>query len=293
MIKRLTLPSPAKINLLLLINGRRADGYHLIQTVFTFIDLHDTLTFEKTENDSVQLFGDLLGIAQENNLIHKAALKLKSYATKKSGVRITVEKRIPDGAGLGGGSSNAATTLVALNHLWECNLSLANLMEIALTLGADVPIFLLGHRSFAEGIGEILTPIDGPEENYLLVFPQQKVPTAEIYADPRLTRDSPAIRIGDLLETAPKNDFEPAVKARYSKVKEAFDELARFSNARLSGSGSAIFVPFDSIENAKIAAKEVSSDLNPILCQGHNVSTMREAAISAGIVFPEWGVAKW
>ena len=291
--KILLLPSPAKLNLSLRIIGRREDGYHLLQTLFHFIDLHDELYFESTVNGKVCLAGDTLGIPDIDNLVYKAAQALKPYAAHSAGATITLRKRIPTGGGLGGASSNAATTLIALNHLWQCGLSLEQLMETGLSLGADIPVFLGAHTALAEGIGEDLTKTSVKEQCYVLAFPQVNVLTAKIYSDPQLTRNSPRIRIVDLLTLPPQNDFESIVRVRYPLVDSAFKALETIGKPQMSGSGSTIFLPFPSKELAEEALKKIDPDLNPLLCHGHNISATKPAAQAAGITFPDWGVAKW
>lgn len=240
-------PAPAKLNLFLHVVGRRADGYHLLQTVFRFIDLADTLRFEPRDDGRIVLATPTPGVPPEQNLVVRAAAALKIGAGNQakyaaSGVTIHLDKHIPLGGGLGGGSSDAATTLLALNHLWGCGLSREKLQAIGLTLGADVPVFIHGHNCFAEGIGEQFTAVTIPPAAYLLTLPAVAVPTPEIFRSPLLTRDTPAILPADWQPGQGRNDLEPVACTLYPEVARHLDFLRRFGDARMTGSGACCFV---------------------------------------------------
>lgn len=243
-------PAPAKLNLFLHVVGRRADGYHLLQTVFRFIDLADTLRFEPRTDDRVVLATPTPGVPDAQNLVVRAAEALRMAGPKVGagdtapGVTIRLEKRIPQGGGLGGGSSDAATTLIALNHLWGCKLSRAELERIGLGLGADVPVFVHGRNCFAEGVGERFTDLDIPQQAYLLTFPAVAVPTPEIFGAPELRRDTPAITPSGWHPGFGRNDLEAVACARYPEVARHLEVLRNFGDARMTGSGSCCFVAF-------------------------------------------------
>jgi 4-diphosphocytidyl-2-C-methyl-D-erythritol kinase len=257
-------PAPAKLNLFLHVVGRRADGYHLLQTVFRFIDLADTLRFEPRADGRVVLATPTPGVPDEQNLVVRAAgaLKVGTGGTASSfpGVTIHLEKRIPQGGGLGGGSSDAATTLIALNHLWGLGLSRERLQEIGLALGADVPVFIHDRNCFAEGIGEKFTDVDVPAEAYLLTFPAVAVPTPEIFRSPDLRRDTPAIAPADWRPGYGGNDLEPVACALYPEVARHLEYLRRFGDARMTGSGACCFVPFPGEEAARAAVLPADID---------------------------------
>lgn len=274
------VPAPAKLNLFLHVTGRRSDGYHLLQTAFRFIDLADTLNFERTDDGAIVCENPVPGLQAEDDLIFKAATALRRAMNVKWGARISCVKRIPAGGGLGGGSSNAATTLIALNRLWQTGLSRQQLMDLALPLGADVPVFIFGRPAFAEGVGEILTPVDLPERAYFVARPAQHVSTAHIFTDPNLTRDSKPIKISVfaewLLEQQQtqhirqfggqaglqpffgRNDLEAVVRARYPTVEKALAFLARHEiPARMTGSGACLFAEFVTHEQALLKQKKI------------------------------------
>ena len=246
-------PAPAKINLFLHVVGRRADGYHLLQTVFRFIDLADTLRFEPRDDDRIVMATPTPGVPPEQDLVVRAATALKVDVGKTLGATIHLEKRIPMGGGLGGGSSDAATTLIALNHLWGCGLSRARLQAIGLPLGADVPIFIHGRSAFAEGIGEDFTDVVVPDRIYLLSMPAATVPTPEIFRSPQLKRDTPSIAASEWHEGFGHNDLEPVACALYPEVARHLACLRPFGDARMTGSGACCFVPFDNPADATAA----------------------------------------
>ena len=244
-----TWPAPAKLNLFLHIVGRRADGYHLLQTVFQLLDWGDTLHLRPRDDAEIVRINGAPGVAPENDLCVRAARALAEYAEAEFGVDIALDKRIPMGGGLGGGSSDAATVLVALNELWETGLSVDDLAELGLRLGADVPVFVRGRSAWAEGVGERLTPIELPPRDYVILDPHETVPTAVLFQAAELTRNCPPATIESFLsgiETG--NVFAPVVRTRYAKVAAALDWLSRFGDARLSGSGGCVFAAVDARE---------------------------------------------
>jgi 4-diphosphocytidyl-2-C-methyl-D-erythritol kinase len=236
---QLELPAPAKINLFLHILGRRPDGYHELQSLFRFLELADTVSFElATEGISV----DMDRVSQKNNLVYKAA-HILSEGRDVPGVNVVVTKRIPLGTGLGGGSSDAATTLHGLNMLWELGLSDDELAELGLQIGADVPVFVHGFTAFAEGIGERLAPVDLPEAWYVVLVPESRISTAEIFAHPDLTRDTSPITIARFLQgEALRNDCERIVQRLYPEVGDALDWLSQQGTARMTGTGACVFL---------------------------------------------------
>lgn len=235
-------PAPAKLNLFLHIVGRRDDGYHELQTAFQLLDWGDTIHIRVRENGEIRRLGENSGIEPADDLAIRAARLLQVCADARLGAEIRVEKRIPLGGGMGGGSSNAASVLVALNQLWGCGFSTPQLAGLGLELGADVPVFVQGRSAFAEGVGERLTPLDLPERDFLLLNPATSISTGALFQAPELTRDSPPLTIAGLLSgAATGNAFEPIVRARYPAVARAMDWLAQFGNPRLTGTGSVVF----------------------------------------------------
>lgn len=284
------VPAPAKINLFLHVVGKRPDGYHLLQSVFRFIGLYDTLNFDLRADGRIMCDSTIEGLNPADDLVVRAAKALQQAAGCRYGAQINYVKRIPSGGGLGGGSSDAASTLIALNRLWGTGLSRAELMRLALPLGADVPVFVFGQPAFAEGIGEILSPVDVPERAYLVVEPSQKVPTAGIFSSPDLTRDSPSFKMSvftdwQTIEAGKKagltdkavfsrsgtgtaqyastalfgrNDLEPVVFEKYPAVRQAADCLLEAGiQPRMTGSGACLFVEFVSIEQAVRCQNEI------------------------------------
>ena len=262
-MKSLTLNSPAKLNLMLHITGRRADGYHLLQTVFQFIDLNDQMRFKVTKSPQISRINSQSPIAETDDIALRAASMLQSRYGVKRGAEIAIEKNIPIGGGLGGGSSNAATSLLALNYLWGLNKSTRELAEIGLELGADVPVFVHGFAAWADGVGERLNPIQLPQPWYLVIYPKINVSTAEIFNARELTRDCDAITIRAFLEGAGVNVCETVARKRYPAIGEALDWLNLYAEARMTGTGACIFAPFDSLK----AAEGVKSRL-PLHWQG-------------------------
>jgi 4-diphosphocytidyl-2-C-methyl-D-erythritol kinase len=237
-------PAPAKLNLFLHITGRRADGYHLLQTLFQFLDHGDELSFEPRPDARIRRISALPGVAPEADLVVRAARLLHQETGCERGVDIRVDKRLPMGGGLGGGSSDAATTLVALNHIWDLGMPEQRLAELGLSLGADVPVFVRGRAAWAEGVGERLLPVELPESWFVVLVPRVNVSTAALFQSAELTRDCPPITISDFLSGASTNVFEPLVRARYPAVAEALDWLGRHGTARLTGTGGCVFAPF-------------------------------------------------
>jgi len=235
-------PAPAKINLFLHITGRRADGYHELQTLFRFIDLCDTVHVSVRDDGRIRRLAGAGGVDEASDLAWRAARLLQEATACRLGADLRIVKRIPMGAGLGGGSSDAATTLVALNTLWSCGLGRDELQRLGARLGADVPVFVHGRAAWAEGIGEVLTPVDLAPACYLLVCPPCGVSTASIFNDPELTRDRPSITMGGFLSGQAVNDCEAVVRRRYPVVGEVLDWLGRFGVARMSGTGASCFV---------------------------------------------------
>jgi 4-diphosphocytidyl-2-C-methyl-D-erythritol kinase len=238
-------PAPAKINLFLPVVGRRADGYHLLQTVFQFVDLCDELRFTPRTDGEVRLLTPLPGVTPEQDLCVRAARALQAHAACTAGVDIELVKRIPMGGGLGGGSSDAATTLLVLNRLWGVNAPQAVLAGLGLALGADVPVFIGGQAAFAEGVGEQLTPVEPDEPWYLIIDPGVPVATARVFADPKLTRNTPPLTISGLRSRPVHNDCLPIARALYPPVDAAWRWLSRHGEARLSGTGGCLFARFE------------------------------------------------
>jgi len=277
-------PAPAKLNLFLHVLGRRPDGYHDLQTAFQYIDLCDEISFEMRDHGRVVRVEGPAEIPEWEDLTVRAAQRLlKEQSTgRPMGVGIHLRKRIPLGSGLGGGSSDAATTLVALNALWGLGLSIDRLAYLGLDLGADVPVFIRGRASWAEGIGEELTPLDLPELTYVVIYPGCAVSTREIFQAPELTRNSAAITIRAFLESDGRNDCEPVVRARYPQVAAALEWLGQYAPARLTGTGSCVFAAFGNFDRAQTLLSEVPSGWQGFLVQGRNRSPLLERLERAG-----------
>jgi len=258
-------PAPAKLNLFLRITGRRADGYHALQTVFRLLDWGDTIRLRARPDGAIERHGDSArGVAEAEDLTVKAAHLLQSAANCSQGADIAVEKQIPVGAGLGGGSSDAATVLVALNALWGTGLSTDALADLALRLGADVPVFARGQNAWAEGVGEQLTPVVLPPAWYVLADPGVHAATAELFQAHDLTRHAAPATIADFVSGAVLgNAFEPVLRRREPAVERAFASLSRIGSPRLTGSGSACFVEFGDRAPAMAALGSLTRDLPP------------------------------
>ena len=262
------VPAPAKLNLFLHVVGRRADGYHLLQTVFRFIDLCDTLHFDLRADGVISRAAELPGVPEDQDLTLRAAHALQQATGTKQGAQISLEKRIPQGGGLGGGSSDAASVLIALNRLWGTGLSRRELMALALPLGADVPVFVFGQSAFAQGVGEDLTAVTLPERAYLVAQPDASVPTPQVFSAPDLTRDSSSTTIAVFLASPTsrfgRNDLEPVVYRLYPEVLGASRWLAeqgvlRGNPVRMSGSGACLFAEFSELSEAVLAEAEISA----------------------------------
>lgn len=269
-------PAPAKLNLFLHITGRRPDGYHLLQTVFQFIDFCDTLSFKVREDGIIQRGNEIPGIPPEQDLILRAARLLQQISGTKLGADIHVQKRIPLGGGLGGGSSDAATTLVALNHLWHTGVPQAQLVRMGIQLGADVPVFIRGQASWAEGVGEQLTPLTLPEPWYIVIVPPCHVDTAEVFSKPELTRDCHPIRIENFLSGQGVNVCEPVVCKAYPPVAHAMEWLSKFAVARMSGTGASVFAPFSDKNRADQVLDQLPAGWTGIIARGMNRSPLFE-----------------
>ena len=248
-------PAPAKLNLFLHITGRRDDGYHNLQTVFQFLDFGDSLSFQLRSDNQLKLTPELPGVPNQQNLIIRAAELLCQFTSCKLGADIQLEKRLPSGGGLGGGSSDAATTLLALNHLWQLNLSIDQLAELGLQLGADVPVFVRMHAAWAEGVGEKLQPIELDEPWFIVLKPQVNISTADIFTDPDLVRNSPLITQQDFLNGVGHNDCQPVAEQRFPQVSEVIKWLAQFSSEsnqpRMTGTGSCVFMKCETEQQAQ------------------------------------------
>jgi 4-diphosphocytidyl-2-C-methyl-D-erythritol kinase len=269
-------PAPAKLNLFLHVTGRRADGYHQLQTLFQLIDLCDSIGVTPRRDGRIERVAGPAEVAAEDDLVVRAARALQRASGSSCGASLRVVKRIPLGGGLGGGSSDAATTLLVLNRLWGCELGPAQLAELGGRLGADVPVFLHGSSAWAEGAGEELTPVELPARWYVIIRPGVAVSTAEVFQAPELTRNSPLITIRGFLESGGRNDCEPVVRARYGEVREALDWLAQSAPARLTGTGSCIFAQFTSEAAAGAVAARVPECWTGFVVRGLNASPLHE-----------------
>ncbi|MCA1979669.1 MAG: 4-(cytidine 5'-diphospho)-2-C-methyl-D-erythritol kinase [Thiobacillus sp.] len=263
-----TFSAPAKLNLFLHVVGRRADGYHLLQSVFRLIDYADTVHLELRSDGVVARVADIPGVPEAHDLTVRAARLLQSIAPAGAGVNILLDKRLPMGGGLGGGSSDAATVLLALNRLWNVNLGRAELQQLALQLGADVPVFVFGQTAFAEGVGEILRPVEAPPAWYVVLTPPVQVPTAAIFAAPELTRDTPPIKIAPFSAGMGRNDLEPVVVKRYPDVARHLEWLARFGEARMTGSGACVFASFETEGAAREVLRRLPETMQGFVARG-------------------------
>lgn len=271
---RLTLPAPAKLNLWLHILGRRADGYHELETVFQFLEHADQLSFEVRQDGEIRLHDTLASVAHDSNLIVRAARGLQQASGCTLGADIWLDKVLPMGGGIGGGSSDAATTLLALDHLWQLNWSHDRLAELGLTLGADVPVFVRGHAAFAQGVGERLTPVDPAEPWYVVLVPQVSVSTAEIFSHPQLTRDSLPLKMRPVPEGNSRNDCQLVVEHSYPAIREALNDLGKYTEARLTGTGSCVFGSFPSKAEADRVLALLSETQTGFVAKGSNVSML-------------------
>ncbi len=272
----LSLLSPAKLNLMLHITGVRDDGYHLLQTVFQLLDYGDTLRFTQRDDNLITLNPAIPGVTHDNNLIVKAARLLQQHTPKTCGADIELDKVLPMGGGIGGGSSNAATTLLALNQLWKLHLTVDHLAEMGLQLGADVPVFVRGHSAWAEGIGEQLQALDIAETWYLVIKPDCEVSTAEIFSHKQLTRNTSPITMAAFFEQGTFNDCEQVVRKLYPQVDTALTWLTEHSAnnrpARLTGTGACVYTDFSDRQSAQKVFCELPAGLQGFIAKGVDVS---------------------
>jgi len=269
-------PAPAKLNLFLHVTGRRQDGYHDIQTLFQLVDLCDELQIEVTNSASITRPEGGYGVSEREDLVVRAAKLLQTETGTRRGARIKVFKHIPPGAGLGGGSSDAATTLLVLNHLWRCQLDIDDLARLGVTLGADIPVFIHGHNALASGIGDQLQAVDLGQRHYLLVFNQQHISTSEVFGHPKLKRDSSAISLASALAGAGRNDCEAVVRQLFPEIETALRELQVWGVPRMTGTGSCLFLTMPDEEAAMSAAREINSRYNVRAVRGLDRSPVHE-----------------
>lgn len=275
-----TFPAPAKLNLFLHVVGRRQDGYHLLQTVFRFLDFSDQLSFAVRPDGVVRLHNPIAGVPEDKDLCVRAAKLLQQKTGTTQGVDIFMQKQIPMGGGLGGGSSDAATTLLALNHLWKVNLNPEQLLELGLQLGADVPVFIFGQNAFAEGVGEKLTAIELPPAWYLVLVPPVQVSTAEIFTSKELTRNTIPITIPPFSVWQGHNDLELVVCRAYPEVARCLEWLKRLENttiAAMSGSGACVFAEFATERAARAAFEQIPDDMKGFVAKGLDCHPMHKA----------------
>ncbi len=273
----LSLPAPAKINLFLHITGRRADGYHQLQTLFQLLDYGDRLDFQRRDDGTITLSPVHPAIAEKDNLVYRAAKALQQQAQRQNpaqhyGADIHLTKRLPLGGGLGGGSSDAATTLIGLNQLWQLGFSREQLAAIGLKLGADVPVFIHGRTAWAEGIGEIISPVDTAECWYLVLAPDVEVSTETIFSHQQLTRDARAITIRAFLEQGGRNACQPIAEKLYPEVKTAREWLEQYANVRMTGTGACIFASFEDEAQARQVLADVPQRWQAFVARGVNHS---------------------
>ncbi|KJV28465.1 4-(cytidine 5'-diphospho)-2-C-methyl-D-erythritol kinase [Pantoea sp. SM3] len=276
-----TWPAPAKLNLFLYITGRRADGYHNLQTLFQFLDHGDTLEITPDSSGNITLLTPLAGVADDENLIVRAARMLKQAAAvrgtlpENAGAQIALEKRLPMGGGLGGGSSDAATVLVALNHLWRTGLNVDELATLGIKLGADVPVFVRGHAAFAEGIGEEIQPAEPEEKWYLVAHPGISIGTPDIFRDPDLTRNSPIRTLDELLQRPFHNDCEAVARKRFREVDALLSWLLEYAPSRLTGTGACVFAEFNTESAARQVLELAPKWINGFVARGLNHSPLQ------------------
>lgn len=268
------LPAPCKLNLFLHINGRRADGYHLLQTIFQMLDVGDELHFTPNHSSEVNLRCSDPSLNGTDNLIYRAAMLLKPLAAVDAGVDIFLDKRTPMGGGLGGGSSDAATTLHALNVLWNLGLTLQQLAELGLKLGADVPVFVHGQTSFGQGVGEDLQPIALPERFFLVVTPDVHVSTAEVFTHPDLIRNSEPLTFGSVLDSEWRNDCQPLVERLYPLVALTLQWLVEYAPSRMTGTGASVFAEFQDELSARRALADLPANCRGFVARGVNQSPL-------------------
>ena len=267
------VPSPAKLNLFLHITGRRENGYHELQSIFQLIDLYDWLEFEPLDTAEIQIDG-LNSVDLEQNLIYRAAQILKPFAQASTGLKIRLDKQIPMGAGLGGGSSNAATTLIVLNQLWQCGLNSEQLADLGVQLGADVPIFVHGRNAWAEGIGEHLTFIDLDQKQFIVLKPDCFISTQLLFSQKTLTRDTKSTKFCAYQQTPSDfgNNFEPLARSLYPEVDEAMQYLDQFGVAKLTGTGACVFIEVTS-------EMKIDEILAQAPCKAYLVNSLQESPL--------------
>ncbi len=276
-----TWPAPAKLNLFLYITGRRADGYHNLQTLFQFLDHGDTLDITPDSSGNITLLTPLAGVSDDDNLIVRAARMLQQAAVvrgtlpENAGAEIALEKRLPMGGGLGGGSSDAATVLVALNHLWQTGLSVDELATLGVQLGADVPVFVRGHAAFAEGVGEEIQPAEPEEKWYLVAHPGISIGTPDIFRDPDLTRNSPIRTLDELLQRPFHNDCEAVARKRFREVDALLSWLLEYAPSRLTGTGSCVFAEFSTESAARQVLELAPKWICGFVARGLNISPLQ------------------
>lgn len=279
-----TWPAPAKLNLFLHITGRRDDGYHMLQTVFQLLDVGDQLRFDITDDGNIARNNEIVGVLAEDDLVVRAANLLQSHTQCQQGVRISLDKQLPMGGGLGGGSSDAATTLVALNQLWQLQLSEQELLSLAVKLGADVPVFVKGHSAWAEGIGEQLEPIEliehWGERYYLVITPPCHINTSEIFLLPELTRNCPPITMAGFFRGIGVNVFESVVAQHYPAVLEALAWLSDYGKPRMTGTGASVFAGFDNVAAAQQVLAKMPNKWRGFVAKGVDVSPLVERSRS-------------
>ena len=271
-------PAPAKLNLFLHVVGRRADGYHLLQTVFRFVGHGDSLRFSPRADGRVTLARPLPGVPPESDLTVRAARLLQEETDCRQGVQIDIEKRLPMGGGLGGGSSDAATVLLALNHLWRTGVPRRRLQEIGLSLGADVPVFIFGENAFAEGVGEALRPVQVPPAWYVVLEPPVQVPTALIFKDPELRRDTPPVQASDWRPGFGGNDLQAVALRQFPDVARHLDWLTQFGAARMTGSGACVFAEFATEDAAREVLARLPGDMRGWIAAGLDAHPLRALA---------------
>ena len=268
-------PAPAKLNLFLHVNGRRADGYHELQTLFQFIEQCDYLDFEITAENTLRLHSNINNVVPDSdNLILRAAKSLQTHTGYTGGATIWLDKRLPMGGGLGGGSSDAATTLIALNTLWNTGLTRSELCKLGLSLGADIPVFIHGFAAFAEGVGEKLSAVNPAEKWYLVIVPDVHVSTAEVFQDPHLPRDTPKLTMDSLLTNPWHNDCEKLVTEKYPEVAKALGWLLEYAPSRMTGTGACVFGEFTQQQQALAALAKLPSDMQGFVAKGMNISPL-------------------
>jgi len=276
MAESLILSAPAKLNLMLHITGRRDDGYHLLETVFQFIDLADHIEFNANDEGSIERLPGNSPVDAEDDILVTTATLLQSRFRVDKGVSISIDKRIPIGGGLGGGSSDAAACLLALNRLWELDLSLDQLAGIGLELGADVPVFVRGRAAWASGIGEVLQAIELEQPIYLVIDPKVAVSTAQIFAAQELTRNCDPLTIRAFLRGSGRNVCEPVVRKLYPQVGEAIDWLSQYATARMSGTGACVFAAIDSLEQAEVVKSQVPRQWEAYITRAMNYNPVHQ-----------------